>query len=194
MKLARALVASSALAASALALASVASAKDPKVIVYPGRDAAALAPQDSGTISRTPPDPTPMTARMQWVLDLRWTDGAPYLVAVHALDLGAPQPTPRAMGRFAVELFEGPTLIERVRFDFPMLGGEPPADAGYMAPPDFTRKMSTRIGVLFPQTSRGTRLELWDRATGNRWALPWPPEEAAADGGTSAPGDASKGS
>ena len=37
------------------------------------------------------------------------------------------------MGRFALELYEGPTLIERVRFDFPMLGG-PEADAGYFAP------------------------------------------------------------
>ena len=33
-----------------------------------------------------------------------------------------PRETPRAMGRFALELFEGPALIERVRFDFPLLG------------------------------------------------------------------------
>ena len=48
------------------------------------------------------------------------------LVAVdhdRPIDMGGAHPTPRMMGRFAMELYEGPTLIERVRFDFPMLGG-----------------------------------------------------------------------
>ena len=83
------------------------------------------------------------------------------------------------MGRFAIELFEGPTLIERVRFDFPMLGAPEDLDGGYMAPPTFERKLTSRIGVMFPEVKRGTRLELWDRATDRRWPLPWPPEETA---------------
>ncbi len=162
-----------ALSAGALmAFSRLAMADKARTIVFPGNDAAALR-TDSGIISRIPPDPPPMTSRMQWVFDLRWSRGAPYLLAVHPLDLGTPQETARAMGRFAIELFEGPTLIERVRFDFPMLG--PPEDAGYMAPPSIQRNLTTRIGVLFPAVNRGTRLELWDRATGTRWPLPWPP-------------------
>jgi hypothetical protein len=128
-------------------------------------------------ITKTPPDPAPMVERSQWVFDLRWDRGDVWLLGVHPLELPAPQATPRAMGRFAVELFEGPTLIERVRFDFPLLGAEE-ADAG----PSLTSKLRTRIGVVFPASKRGTRLELWDRATNRRWALPWPPQ-APVDAG-----------
>ncbi len=78
------------------------------------------------------------------------------------------------MGRFALELFEGPTLVERARFDFPLLGAEEP-DAAL----SFTPKLRTRIGVVFPATKRGTRLELVDRATRRRWALPWPVQDGS---------------
>jgi hypothetical protein len=141
-------------------------------------------------ISKTPPDPTPMVTKSQWVFDLRWDKGSVYLLAVHPLDLPAPQATPRVMGRFAIELFEGPTLIERARFDFPMMGGgegtSSPPDAGTRRTIDdlnrvsFDQKLVTRIGVIFPQTRRGTRLDLVDRATGRRLKLPWPPLENPA--------------
>jgi len=126
-------------------------------------------------ITRTPPDPPPLVEKSQWVFDLRWDRGDVWLLGVHALELPAPQATPRAMGRFALELFEGPTLIERVRFDFPLLG-VPDEEGGI----SLTRNLRTRIGVLFPATRRGTRLELWDRATNRRWALPWPVATATA--------------
>ena len=158
-------------------LAPLARADRPRTIVFPGADAAAFR-HDAGDISRIPPDPPPMVSRKQWVFDLRWSKGDVYLLGVHELDMGIPQETQRAMGRFAIELFEGPTLIERVRFDFPMLGDdEPVEDAGsYWAPPSLQKNLTTRIGVMFPQAKRGTRLELWDRATNRRWPLPWPPE------------------
>jgi hypothetical protein len=131
-------------------------------------------------ITNTPADPTPMVERSQWVFDLRWDRGDVWLLAVNPLELPAPRETPRAMGRFALELFEGPALIERVRFDFPMLGAPEPGDGGFYAPPSLTEKLRTRIGVVFPASARGTRLELWDRATGRRWSLPWPPQPSPA--------------
>lgn len=134
------------------------------------------------TMTKTPPDPAPLVERSQWVLDLRWDRGDVWLLGLHSLELAQPQATPRAMGRFALELFEGPTLIERVRFDFPLLGAPEP-DASL----SFSGKLRTRIGVVFPATKRGTRLELWDRATGRRWSLPWPPQTA---GDASSPVDA----
>ncbi len=127
-------------------------------------------------ITKTPPDPQALVERTQWVFDLRWDRGDVWLVGVHALELPAPQATPRVMGRFALELFEGPTLIERARFDFPLLGAPEP-DAG----PSLTAKLRTRIGVMFPATGRGTRLDLVDRATGRRWALPWPVQSTSTD-------------
>jgi hypothetical protein len=123
-------------------------------------------------VSPTAADPTPLIASSQWVVDLRWDRGEPWLMGVRLQPLPAPAATPRVMGRFALELFEGRGLVERVRFDFPLLGtGDPtPLDA----------KLRTRVGVLFPATNRGTRLDLVDRATGGRWALPWPLGRAGA--------------
>lgn len=126
-------------------------------------------------ITKTPPDPPALVERAQWVFDLRWDRGDVWLLGVHPLELPAPQATPRVMGRFALELFEGPTLIERARFDFPLLGAPEP-DGG----PSLTAKLRTRIGLMFPATGRGTRLELVDRASGHRWALPWPVPTADA--------------
>jgi hypothetical protein len=139
---------------------------------------------DAGTSARRiPPDPPALSEREQWVFDLRWDKGEIYLVQVHKTDMGAPHPTPRVMGRFALELYEGPTLIERARFDFPMLGGAPEqGDAGWKQPPRFEPGLKTRIGVLFPATKRGTKLELWDRAKDQRWSLPWPPKEGVLPG------------
>lgn len=148
---------------------------------------AAPAPDGAAASRRIPPDPPPLTEREQWVFDLRWDKGEVYLVQVHKTDMGSPHTTPRVMGRFALELYEGPTLIERARFDFPMLGAPEPSDAGYRGPPRFEPKLKTRIGVFFPATKRGTRLELWDRARDQRWPLPWPPKEGVVvpgDGGT----------
>jgi hypothetical protein len=152
-----------------------------------GRDAgppgppvdAGPAPEAGFIITKTPPDPAAMSERQQWVFDLRWDRGDIYLLEVHKIDMGEPHLTPRVMGRFALELFEGPTLIERVRFDFPMLGPPPAPDAG-KTPARFEPKLRTRIGVLFPATKRGTRLELWDRATNVRMPLAWPPVEGTA--------------
>ena len=136
---------------------------------------------------KIPPDPPPLRERMQWVFDLRWERDEVYLLQVHKLDMGEPHTTPRMMGRFALELYEGPTLIERVRFDFPLLGEPEAEDAGprWRAPVRLEKKLKTRIGVLFPATARGTRLELWDRATDRRWPLSWPAREAVfgADAG-----------
>jgi hypothetical protein len=132
------------------------------------------------TITNTPPDPPPLVERSQWLFDLRWDKGEVFLLGTQPMELPAPRETPRAMGRFALELYEGPALLERVRFDFPLLGAVDPGDGGWDSAPQLTRKLRTRIGVVFPATSRGTRLELWDRATNRRWALPWPPTAAPA--------------
>jgi hypothetical protein len=138
-------------------------------------------------VTRTPADPPPLVERTQWVFDLRWDRGDIWLLATRPLELPQPRPTPRGMGRFALELFEGQALLERVRFDFPLLG--PPEPDGGVS---LAKKLRTRIGVIFPATKRGTRLELVDRATDKRWSMPWPPvgegQGSAPDAG--APADA----
>jgi hypothetical protein len=172
-----ALVCASLLACAAAALS--ASADEPRRTLDMSRvmDAGARPATQDIVVTNTPPDPEPLVERSQWVFDLRWDRGDVWLLGVRPLELGAPQATPRAMGRFAVELFEGKVLIERVRFDFPLLGADEP-DAG----PSLAPKLRTRIGVVVPATKRGSRLELWDRATNRRWSLPWPPATSAGRG------------
>ena len=141
-------------------------------------------------ITKTPPDPSPLVEKTQWVFDLQWNRGDVWLLGVHGLELQAPQATPRVMGRFALELYEGLALIERARFDFPLLTSVEP-DGGI----SLNKKLRTRIGVIFPATKRGTRLQLWDRATDRRWALPWPPQDGPtvpADGGILSPPSAAQ--
>ncbi len=136
-------------------------------------------------MSSTPADPTPLSERRQWLMDLRWDRGEVWLLGASLTDMGTSTRSQRAMGRFALELYEGPALIERVRFDFPLLGAPEP-EGGGDRPPSLSQKLRTRVGVLFPATARGTRLELWDRGTDVRWSLPWPTLEAVVrkgDGG-----------
>jgi hypothetical protein len=147
------------------------------------------APPSDLVVTATAPDPEPLVERRQWVFDLRWDRGDIWLVSVNGVDLPAPRATPRAMGRFALELFEGHALLERVRFDFPLLGALDPGDGGWTSTPSFTRKLRTRIGVVFPATGRGTRLELVDRAANRRWSVPWPPDEPSDAGMPSLPRD-----
>lgn len=155
------------------------------LVFVAGSFASAVVPAEEAARAEAPradvprfvaPDPAPLVEKRQWVFDLRWDRGEVYLVGVHALDLPAPQATPRAVGRFAMELYEGATLVERVRFDFPMLGASE-SDGGIR----FAPRLTTRIGVMFPATKRGTKLELWDRSNGQRWNLPWPPAEGTPE-------------
>jgi len=148
------------------------------------------APSSDIVLTATPADPAPLIERNQWVFDLRWDRGDVWLLEVRPLALPAPQATPRVMGRFALELFEGPALFERVRFDFPLLGALDTADGGWASAPSLTQKLRTRIGVVFPATRRGTRLELVDRATSRRWLVPWPPDASPDAGALSQPTDA----
>jgi hypothetical protein len=141
------------------------------------------APVEKSLSNAALPDPPPLTERKQWVFEFRYAKGDVQLTSVAPFDAGAPRETPRAMGRFALELYEGRALIERVRFDFPMLGDDLTRDAGPGFGAGLSRGVVTRIGVFFPATSRGRRLELWDRATDRRWPLSWPPGVPIADAG-----------
>jgi hypothetical protein len=167
--------------ASAWTLPEVPLAHRSVILLQPpaaGIDAAAIVP--------IAPDPPPLIEQAQWVYDLRYDKADVFLVGVHHVDLAERRQTPRVMGRFALELYSGPTLIERVRFDFPGLGAPDgvATDGGrrpLRQPPSFSAKLVTRVGVMLPATSRGTKLELWDRATNQRWPLPWPAYELSTD-------------
>jgi hypothetical protein len=115
----------------------------------------------------------------QWQYQLLFQNGAPSVERVEKLTLKKPVPTPRRMGRFALELWIGRELIERVRFDFPLIAAEetpgvtrrPLHDAPSLVP-----NATARIRVSLPASPRATRLVLVDRATEKITELPWPPD------------------
>src|SRR5690606_11283415 len=84
--------------------------------------------------------------------------------------------TARKMGRFAIELWIGQELVERVRFDFPLLALAPSESVGIAgaAPPNLEARAHARQRVLVPAAPRARRAVLVDRATSKVVELPWP--------------------
>ncbi len=124
------------------------------------------------------PDPVALKEPIQWEYIVEYDRGKLRVVSAKRLDFKKPIPTSRNMGRFAIELWIGRELIERVRFDFPLLGAEEPI--GRRRPlkqaPTFAAGATVRRKLLVPDSRRATRAVLVDRATGRETALPWPPD------------------
>jgi hypothetical protein len=148
------------------------------VFAFGGRDAGfrdagaeAGTPDINGNfqMSKDAPDPEPILASTAWILALGYDKGAISLLGCESEALAKPARTARSFGRFALELYDDVVLVERVRFDFPLLAADDNAAVS------LTRNLKTRIGVRFPQTLRGNRLELVDRKDNRRIALAWPP-------------------
>jgi hypothetical protein len=148
------------------------------------QDAGAIAPVlvlESITDAGPPPggfapDPTPLVTRHQWVVDLGYRSGVVSFSGARRIEAAKAVITPRQMGRFALELYIGKELIDRVRFDFPLLGADELAGGEHRwdSPPSFERKLSTTAAVMIPHSERATRVVLVDRASGRVWPLPWP--------------------
>jgi len=132
------------------------------------------------------PDPTPLVTRHQWVVDLGYRSGVVTFNGSRRVEAAKALTTPRMMGRFAVELYIGKELIDRVRFDFPLLGADELAggERRWDSPPSFERRISTIAAVMIPHSERATRVVLVDRSSGRVWPLPWPfTARSDADGG-----------
>lgn len=139
-------------------------------------------------------DPPPLVSSRQWVLTFRYQAGKVQFVGSRPLQLAQPVTTARRIGRYAVELMSGPALVERVRFDFPLLAADELAGQArrpYNDPPRFEVKAVVTHQVVVPDSDRVSRARLVDRATGTTWVLPWPPvvPAAASDAGADASRD-----
>jgi len=96
------------------------------------------------------------------------------------------------MGRYAVELWIGRELVERVRFDFPVTAADEPRTSPrrpLTEVPQLGAEARVIQRVLVPESPRATRAVLVDRATEQVIELPWPPDrplngpaDAGADG------------
>ena len=144
-------------------------------------------------LSGSAPDPEPLSLREQWQYALLYEGGNVSVERVEKRTLPKPVTTVRRMGRFALELWIGHELIDRVRFDFPLIASEdtpgatrrPLHDAPSLGPHAIARS-----SVLVPASPRATRLVLLDRATGKAQEFPWPPDREPSASPVGAPSPA----
>lgn len=127
-----------------------------------------------------PPDPKPVRSRDQYEFLVEYQRGKVKILSVRELHLAQPESTARKVGRFALEIWSGAQLIDRIRFDFPLLGAtgadeEDPLAGG----------LSAQTKVRIPASSRARTARILDRKTREEVEFPWPPEPpepSVADG------------
>ncbi len=120
-----------------------------------------------------PPDPRPLRSRDHYDYVIEFNKGELKVVSVKEVHLKQPRSAERRLGRFAFELWSGVELVERVRFDFPLLGAshageEDPLGAG----------LSSSAKVRVPASSRASRARILDRKTREELDVDWPPKSA----------------
>jgi hypothetical protein len=127
----------------------------------------------------TLPDPEPLKSNRHWDYVVSYEAGKLRVVSVTGRVFAKPVPTPRRLGRYAIELWIGHELVDRVRFDFPALAAEPPNPPGpkpLRDLPSFAKGAVVTARVLVPASPRATRALLVDRQSGSELLLPWPPD------------------
>lgn len=124
------------------------------------------------------PDPAPRASSKQWVFDLAHDGQKLSIARVRSASVDKPLATPRMMGRFALELYVGKELLDRARFNVPLLGEGPPIRPDKPRNP-FLRprfdKVSVKMRVQMADNERATYAVLVDRATGEEQRFDWPP-------------------
>lgn len=120
-----------------------------------------------------PPDPAGVASAKQRVFDVEVREGRPSLGAVRAVTLDKPASTARVIGRFAIEFWIGKELVDRVRFDVPLLEDPTKRKNRRLGSPEF--KVNTRLSVRMADNPRATSVVFVDRATGETQSFAWPP-------------------
>ena len=129
------------------------------------------------------PDPPPLSERARWLYEIRYDRGTVHADPPSLECLEHPEPSARRIGRFAFELWIGAALVERVRFDFPLLAAEVPRTGtrrSFREDPSFAPGARVSVKLQVPASSRATRAQILDRATGQVTPVDWPPREGTA--------------
>jgi hypothetical protein len=157
------------------------------------KDDASAAPKGDTVRCSRLPDPRPIVTDDWLRLTIRFDRGKLSLVGSSRERLRRARATARKMGRFAAELWIGCELIDRVRFDFPLLAAESGgagtngantngANTNGAPALGFERLGHYEVEIWVPNSERATRLEVRDRArdtdasamTRLDWPLPDP--------------------
>jgi hypothetical protein len=125
-----------------------------------------------------PPDPPPLTERAWWVYPVTYDRGTLRVDPPTLECLARPAASARRMGRFAFELWVGGELVDRLRFDFPLLAAEVPRSAEHSPmrqEPSFAPGARVSVTVRVPASARAVRAHILDRASGQTTPVDWPP-------------------
>lgn len=149
-------------------------------------EAATPVPEPEDQAGATPqvvpdlPDPKPGRYEHFFDYELEFNQGNISVLSASPRTTQHPTFVDRRMGRFAFELFVGDHLLERVRFDFPLLGATTNDE-----PDDFEAGLTSRSTVVIPSHERATWARILDRKTRKTHPVDWPPGAGSSTGGTS---------
>jgi hypothetical protein len=140
------------------------------------------------------PDPPPRASLKQWIFDIEVEKGRVRIDKIRTVTLKKPRSTLRVMGRYAIELYIGNELLDRIRFNVPIAGDGPREGKGPFSRPRFDQ-VNASLMVRIADNPRATYGQLVDRATEKVTRFSWPPEPAgsSADAGSGAVPDAGAG-
>ncbi|WP_434043681.1 MULTISPECIES: hypothetical protein [Sorangium] len=122
------------------------------------------------------PDPAVRPSDRQWVFEVQYAKGRGSIAGARPVKLDRAVSTARAMGRFAIELYVGQELLDRVRFDVPLTGDAPERQPDILhRRPAFDEGVTTRLRVQMADNPRASWAKLVDRKTGAEQRFLWPP-------------------
>jgi hypothetical protein len=124
-----------------------------------------------------PPDPPATLTDEYFRYTLRIEKGEVKVVQVERVKLEHPSPAARRLGRFAFELRVGDQLLERVRFDFPLL-----AASQEQGEDEFEAGLSAQTRVMVPWVERARVVQVLDRKTRKQYPISWPPDLSSPSG------------
>jgi hypothetical protein len=121
------------------------------------------------------PDPPSTPSNTQRLFDVRVDKGKVSIEKVRTVTVKNAEATARVMGRYALELWIGNELLDRIRFNVPLGADLPREDDGRpFRRPSFDR-VTTRFTVKMADHPRAVYAKLVDRATGAESKFLWPP-------------------
>jgi hypothetical protein len=125
-----------------------------------------------------PPDPPPRSNRNHWIFEMSARGGKISIDRVKPITFDKPAETPRVIGRFALELYIGRELLDRVRFNVPLMGAEAvEGNRNNLPKPRFDQNVTAHVSARMADSPRAAYLLIVDRETGDTQKLTWPPEK-----------------
>lgn len=123
------------------------------------------------------PDPAIRSGRHVYEFEMKYDRGQLHLVSVREHCLETPTMSARRMGRYALEIGIGRELIDRVRFDFPLLAIYESGDVAKLhRPSQFAPGARSVARARVLTSDRAVWARLVDRATQQAAQLSWPPD------------------